>query len=254
MTFKHKLSRRLALLRNVVVLGAACAVAACDLQQLLGMLNPVASVDVTPATASVPVGQRLQLAATPKDWTGRALIARVVTWASNAPSVATVGGGLVTGVAAGTATITATSEGHSGSAVVTVAGASNAPVASVAVSPATASVGVGQTVQLTATPKDASGNALAGRVVTWVSNAPAMATVNGSGLGTGVAVGGAMISATSEGQSGGAAVTITAARNHPPPGGGLPGAHGAGERVEPPLSQREEGARPPRENHNPPPG
>ena len=216
MTFKHKLSRRLALLRNVVLVGAACAVAACDLQQLLGMLNPVASVLVTPATASVPVGQTVELVATPKDSTGRVLIARIVTWVSNAPAVATVdAGGLVTGVAAGTATISATSEGHSGSAVVTVAGGSNAPVASVAVSPATASVGVGQTVQLTATPKDASGNALAGRVVTWVSNAPAMATVNGSGLGTGVAVGGAMISATSEGQSGGAAVTITAAVTNP---------------------------------------
>src|SRR5258705_10810295 len=114
MTFKHKLSRRLALLRNVVVLGAACAVAACDLQQLLGMLNPVASVDVTPATASVPVGQTVQLAATPKDSTGRALIARVVTWASNAPSVATVGGGVGAGVAAGTAPHTRRTGGDRG--------------------------------------------------------------------------------------------------------------------------------------------
>src|SRR6267143_4408915 len=131
MTFKHKLSRRLALLRNVVLVGAACAVAACNLQELLGLLNPVASVTVTPATASVPVGQTVALAATPKDSTGRVLIARIVTWASNAPAVATVdGGGLVTGVAAGGATISATSEGHSGSAVVTVVGASNAPVAS----------------------------------------------------------------------------------------------------------------------------
>src|SRR5260221_8734373 len=135
MTFKHKLSRRLALLRNVVVLGAACAVAACDLQQLLGMLNPVASVDVTPATASVPVGQTVQLAATPKDSTGRALIARVVTWASNAPSVATVGGGLGTGVAAGTATINPANERHKGAGGGTGARATDAPRASLSGGP-----------------------------------------------------------------------------------------------------------------------
>ena len=215
MTFKHKLSRRLALLRNVVVLGAACAVAACDLQQLLGMLNPVASVDVTPATASVAVGQVVGLVATLRDANGNALSGRVVTWASSAAAVATVdSSGVVTGVAVGGAMISATSEGQSGAALVSVA-AVPAPVASVAVSPATASVGVGQTVQLTATPKDASGNALSGRVVTWASNAPAVAAVNGSGLVTGVTAGAATITATSEGQSGSAAVTITAAVTNP---------------------------------------
>jgi hypothetical protein len=120
------------------------------------------------------------------------------------------GSGLVTGVAEGTATITATSLGHSGIAVVKVRRRPSAPVASVTVTPATASVAVGQTVQLAATPKDASGNALAGRVVTWASSAPAMATVNASGLVTGVAAGAATITATSEGQSGTAPITVTA--------------------------------------------
>src|SRR2546427_963602 len=46
----------------------------------------------------------------------------------------------------------------------------NVPVASVTVSPATASVPVGQTVQLTATPKDANGNPLSGGVVTWAAS------------------------------------------------------------------------------------
>src|SRR6266540_2745957 len=110
MTFKHKLSRRLALLRNVVLLGVVCAAAACDLQQLLGLLARVASVTVSPTTASVSVGQAVQLAATPKDSIGNALSGRVMTWVSNAPAVATVNGsGLVTGVAAGAATVTAMS-------------------------------------------------------------------------------------------------------------------------------------------------
>src|SRR5207247_10623100 len=108
MTFKHKLSRRLALLRNVLLLGAVCAAAACDLRQLLGLLAPVASVAVAPATASVPVGQTVQFTATPRDSLGNALVARVVTWASSAAAVATVDiNGMVAGVPAGTVHSTA---------------------------------------------------------------------------------------------------------------------------------------------------
>ena len=92
------------------------------------------------------------------------------------------------------------------------------PVASVTVSPATASIQVGQTVQLTATPRDASGNPLSGRAIAWASSAPGVATVSGTGLVTGVAAGSATITATSEGQSGTATVTVTAPL--PPPSGG----------------------------------
>src|SRR5437588_1545446 len=89
------------------------------------------------------------------------------------------------------------------------------PVATVTVAPATASVQVGLTVQLTATTKDANGNTLTGRTVTWSSGNTGVATVSSSGLVTGVAAGSATITATSEGQSGTSAITVTAA---PPPG------------------------------------
>src|SRR5437867_3384086 len=124
---------------------------------------------------------------------------------SSPASAAVSAAGLVTGVAAGSATITATSEGKSGTASVTVA---IVPVASVTVSPATAVVLVGATVQLTTTLKDAAGNVLSGRSVTWASGTPAVATVSSTGLVTGVAAGAATITATSEGQSGTAAVTV----------------------------------------------
>jgi len=68
---------------------------------------------------------------------------------------------------------------------------------------------MGATVQLTATPRDALGNPLSGRVVTWSSDALGVAAVSGSGLVSGLAVGGATITATSGGQSGSAAVTVT---------------------------------------------
>src|SRR5260370_1045891 len=58
--------------------------------------------------------------------------------------------------------------------------------------------------------KDAVGNTLAGQAISWVSSAPAVATVSGSGLATGVAAGTATISATSGGVTGTGAVTVTA--------------------------------------------
>src|SRR6266446_2289602 len=167
---------------------------------------PVAAVTVNPASAGLTVSATAQLTATPKDSNGTALSGRAVTWASNNPAVATVSAsGSVTGVAAGSATITATSEGKSGSATITV---TSVPVASVTVSPASAGVAVGATVHLTATLKDALGNPLSGRVVTWASSAPSVASVSGTGLVTGLAPGTATITATSGGQSGSATVTV----------------------------------------------
>src|SRR3989441_622327 len=173
-----------------------------------GCVAPVAAVTVSPAAPTVQVGQTAQLTATPRDASGNPLTGRVITWQSSNGAVAMVNGsGLVTAGAVGSATITATSEGQSGTAVVTV---SNVPVASVTVTPASASVQQGATVQLTATPRDANGTALSGRVVTWGSNNTAVATVSGSGLVSGAGAGSATITATSEGQSGTAAISVTA--------------------------------------------
>jgi len=111
--------------------------------------------------------------------------------------------------------ITASSEGKSGSATLTV---TNVPVASVSVSPPSATIAVGGTQQLTATTKDSAGGNLSGRVVTWASSNTAVATVSSSGLTTGVAAGSATITATSEGKSGSAAITVLAAPPPPPAG------------------------------------
>src|SRR2546426_365657 len=165
----------------------------------------VASVAVSPASASVSVGSTLQLTATPKDASGNPLSGRTVTWTTSNGAVATVSAsGLVTGLAIASAAITAAGGGQSGTAAVPV---SPVPVASVVVSPATATVLVGGTTQLSATPKDAAGNVLAGRAVTWTSSNPAIATVSAAGFVTGVAAGAATITATREGQSGPAAAT-----------------------------------------------
>ena len=170
----------------------------------------VASVTVTPNPASVAVGQTLQLTATPKNAAGSVLVGLTITWTSSNTARARVNAsGVVTGVATGSVTIRAATGGRTGSSSVTVV---RAPVATVTVAPAAPSVAVGLTVALTATTKDANGTVLTGRTVTWSSGNTALAAVSGTGIVTGVAVGGPVtITATSEGQSGTAAVTVTPA-------------------------------------------
>ena len=178
-------------------------------------VRKVKTVTVSPPTATVALGQTVQLTATLRDASGNVLTGRTVTWSSSNLAVATVSAsGLVTaGAVASQATITATSEGQSGTATVTVV--SNAPVATVTVTPATASVAVGQTVRLTATLRDANGNVLSGRTVLWTSDNAVVATVDGTGLVSGVSAGPAVITATSEGKSGSASVTVTAPSGAP---------------------------------------
>jgi len=82
----------------------------------------VASVTVSPASASLAVAATQQLTATLKDAIGTILTDRAVTWTSSNPAAATVSaGGLVTALAAGSATISASSESVQGTAVVSVA-------------------------------------------------------------------------------------------------------------------------------------
>jgi hypothetical protein len=171
--------------------------------------DPVASVEVSPASASVAAGSTVQLAAELKNGGGEPLSGRAVAWTTSSAAVATVSSsGLVTAVSMGSATITATSEGKTGTAQVTVT-AGQAAVAWVEVAPATAILASGGTVQLTATPKDANGQPLSGRTVTWATSAPQVAPVSAAGLVTGALVGGATITATSEGKRGTTGVTVT---------------------------------------------
>ncbi len=82
-----------------------------------------------------------------------------------------------------------------------------ATVATVSVTPGTPQLVVGGTVQLTATPRSASGAALS-RTVAWRSEAASIASVSSAGLVSAVAVGSATIIATSDGISGSVTVTV----------------------------------------------
>ncbi|HRP07397.1 MAG TPA: Ig-like domain-containing protein [Gemmatimonadales bacterium] len=82
----------------------------------------VYSVVLDPASAELSMGGTVTLRARVRDVTGAILSDRAITWVSDAAAIASVSGtGVVSGVSAGgPVTITATSEGKSGSARVNV--------------------------------------------------------------------------------------------------------------------------------------
>lgn len=168
---------------------------------------PVASLTITPGSGTLLVGATMQLTATARDASGGVLPGRSITWISGAPSVATVTqGGLLTAVGPGSALIFAAAEGVSASITITVSGIG---VAQVRVTPSTASVQQGKTVQLAAVAYDASGNPLPGRTILWNSGAPTIASVSSNGLVTGIAAGAATVTASVDGVAGTATVTVT---------------------------------------------
>jgi uncharacterized protein YjdB len=195
---------------TAVSVGTATITAASDGRVARVTVNvsprPVGAVVVSPGQVSINVGRTTQLTASPTDGQGNPLTGRPVSFTSSNTGVATVSsGGLVTGIAPGSATIAATSEGKSGTASVTV---TPEPVVSVSVVPATSSIIVGSTVQLSAVAFGANGQPLPGRVVSWSSGAPGLASVSGSGLVIGIASGTAVILAHVDGVVGSATVSV----------------------------------------------
>jgi uncharacterized protein YjdB len=157
----------------------------------------LSSLSLSPSNPNLPAGFTQQFTAmgiysdgTSSDLTGQ------VTWSSSAPSVATINGsGLATALAAGTATITATSGAISGSTTLTV---TSATLSSIVITPANPSVPGGSTQQFTATGtfSDGTTHDITAQV-TWSSSNTTAAVVNSNGLATALTVGITTIAATS---------------------------------------------------------
>ncbi len=164
------------------------------------------TVTVGPATAELTaLGATVQLSAEVRDQNGAVMATATVSWASSDAAVATVSAsGLVTAVANGSATITATAGAASGSATVTV----SQVVSAVAVVPDTTTVVVGDTLRLAAEAHDANGHAVTGVAFAWTSGDTAVAVVDESGLVTGVGAGTAQVTATAAGVTGRAELAV----------------------------------------------
>jgi uncharacterized protein YjdB len=164
------------------------------------------AVTLTPATTTLIVGATQPLTAQITDTLGNLLTGRPVTYVSSAPTVATVSaGGVVAAISAGTARITATSEGKSGTATINVV---DEPVAALTVTPTAFALLTGATQALTVVPRAASGAVLVGRMVSFTSGAPNIATVSATGLVTAIAPGTALILAVVDGVAATATVTV----------------------------------------------
>ena len=164
-------------------------------------LHPVA-VAVSPATVQFrALGATAQLVGEVRDQDGQPMPGATVTWVSSADAVVVVNAsGLVTAVANGTATITASAGSVSGTAAVLV---EQQAVALQLTPEAVTFRALGDTLRLIAGATDANGHAVE---VVWSSSDTKVATVDASGLVTGVGNGSASITAA----AGGMATSVTA--------------------------------------------
>ena len=202
----QRLARTRALFVTLVAL-AACSGGGDQSPPTPAPPSPVASVAVTLGAVQLVVGGSTSATADTRSSTGVALSGRVVTWSASNAAVATVSStGTITALTPGTTSIVATSEGQSGSATLTVL---PIPVANVTVALAQPSLTVGSGTVATVTLRSAANEVLTGRTITWSTSNASVATVNTSGNITTFAPGTTTITATSEGQSGSAVLTVT---------------------------------------------
>jgi hypothetical protein len=161
-----------------VVLCAACA----------GSTTPeeagVATVAITPASLTLSrLGESRQLLAVARDANGSTVSGKTFVWSSSDTTVVRVGAdGTVTAVANGAATISALTDGRSGTCAATVSQAA----AFLTVAPRSgAIVGAGGTLDLSATVRDSGGSLIVAPGVEWTALNAGVATVVAQGSNTG---------------------------------------------------------------------
>ena len=183
--------------------------------------SQVDSVQVSPTTQTVAVGQTAQFTATGITGHGTnhpstsSNVTDTVTWTSSAPGVATIDAtGVAKGVSAGTTTITATMPGFTGqissSATLNVTGTGgggnpgSADITTITVIPGSQSVAspkeTSQFIAIGSTSSGATANLTS--QVAWSSSSTQIATISATGLATGVSQGTATITALFTNQDG----------------------------------------------------
>lgn len=189
---------------------AVLLIAACGGGDTSGLPEPPAAADsiatlvVSPPVLNLLLGGSGGLAIVALTDDGDTVSAGTIAWTTGSSAIATVTTmGVVTGVGLGTSSVTATVGAVDVSAVVNVE-ADPTPVA-LAVTPPTASTTVGESVQFSVVAVSATGEIVPAPALTWSSSTPAIASVTGSGVAQGQAVG-----VTEIGAAGGGLVAVPA--------------------------------------------
>ena len=172
----------------------------------------VVSLALTPAATTFQIGatRPLRVDATYSDGTIGDVTTSSVFASANPAFVSVNTAGVITGVAAGTSTLTATAAGKSATAQATTLPAT---VSSIVITPATATIAVGATQQFNATATYSDGTTgLITATAAWTSSNTGVATVLNTGVATGLSAGTATITATAGGKSASGSLIVT-----PPP-------------------------------------
>lgn len=176
------------------------------------------NIMLTPSSRSIAVGGFDSLRVSATDSLGQAIIGAAFTWSSSNEAVVTVDPylssslGLIRGIAAGTATIQACYAGSCAEAFITVGSAPpTGPVQTVTLSPTSLNMLVGDSAGFYATLRDAQGNSLSGRTITWSVADPAVVRATGFGSSAvlrALKAGTTTVTALSEGKTASASVVV----------------------------------------------
>jgi uncharacterized protein YjdB/alpha-tubulin suppressor-like RCC1 family protein len=164
--------------------------ASCTVTVLQTPVVNVTGITVTPTAVNLAIGQTATAVATisPTNATNKS-----VTWSSSNTAVATVSSGVISGVSAGTATITVTSADNPSITATIIVTVTDIQVTSVTVTPSIVNMKIEETAVLTATVLPSN----APQSLVWTSSNTVIATVNANGVVTGISVGSTTIKATS---------------------------------------------------------
>lgn len=172
---------------------------------------PVGSVQVSPGSATIVAGATATFSAVVKDTRGQTMSGSVA-WTTGSPGVATVSAaGVVTGVAAGTTTITGSAGGKSDSATLTVT-ANGAPSVTITAPQDGASVVEGTQVTFSGSATDPEDGALTGAALQWTSSGDGALGSGASLSRNDLSIGAHTITLTATdafGQTGSASVELT---------------------------------------------
>lgn len=178
----------------------------CD-STTVSVVPPVASVDVKPDTADIARDDTLRFVVTLKDGAGNILTGRPVTWGvTNANATVDTTGLVKALIANKSVRVFANSEGKADSSGIGVLGK---PVKKVTVAPKPGAVQVGSTLQMSASAVDSQNVADPDWPTVWSTLDATLATINGTGLVTGVKAGTVGIVATIDGVADTSQVTVT---------------------------------------------
>ncbi len=170
------------------------------------------NVSLTSVSQRLMVNDTIRMQATVTDREGRRIPGALVTFQSSDRSVATIStDGIVTAHAPGRVTITARSQSGQTAAFRLTVDEAPVRIAAVAVTLPGGEISAGATVRALARVTTSGGRDLADPSVQWSSSAPSVASVSPEGVVSAVSPGSAVITASAEGVTGSAPLTVVAA-------------------------------------------